>query len=439
MRRSLSTALAVVIAGVALFAAWKSGMWRRVESAGPQLPVALEIRAAAKASYSPTIRVNLTPAPVQQLKLRVQRACRVHPLGSDRVLHQLQPEMDVQIAATAAGFRIGKREVRAARLEITPEESPAIWVDKHKYRGTVRLFHRPGNKFIAVNAVPLEDYVASVVDGEMPAAFPDAARRAQAIAARTYALYQMSQADKDAQFDVFATTKSQKYLGAEYLDSSGRRLAGDSPSSRQAVADTAGMVCTYHGRLFCTYYSATCGGATVTGSHVFADAAPPLKSVPCNWCRDSDLYRWSTQIDVATASGHLKEYFAESSRPFDALASIAPRPTPAGATPSFDVSDGKNRYAISAAALRRRLPAGTLPSPLFSARVAGKQVVFEGRGHGHGVGVCQWGARGQALAGKNTLDILRYYYPGSQVVALKPAAGQRRAERDSSAAAVVTP
>ena len=79
---------------------------------------------------------------------------------------------------------------------------------------------------VVVNVVPLEDYVASVVDGEMPATFPEAARQAQAIVARTYVLYQIQTARVSPLFDVYATTRSQNYLGYQYRGRDGKRLCG---------------------------------------------------------------------------------------------------------------------------------------------------------------------------------------------------------------------
>src|SRR5690606_37508645 len=113
-----------------------------------------------------------------------------------------------------------------------------------KYRGTVRL-HRVGRaKLLAVNVLPLEDYVAAVVDAEMPAAFPIAARQAQAIVARTYAISCRREATHRL-FDVYASPRSQNYLGVVYRGTGGRLLAGETPAGRAAAEATAGIVCTH--------------------------------------------------------------------------------------------------------------------------------------------------------------------------------------------------
>jgi stage II sporulation protein D len=293
---------------------------------------------------------------------------------------------------------------------------------KSKYRGLIR-FHRvsPG-KLIAVNGVGLESYVSSVIDGEMPADFPDAARRSQAIVARTYALYQQRRSRKHPHFDLYATTRSQKYLGVEYRDRRGRLLAGESAQSRRLADETRGLVATYRGELFCTYYSAVCGGHTTQGKAVFADAAPPLKRVDCDWCRDARFFRWTASLSRSQLTKAVKRHLGTSKQPFGSITelSVAPgRSTQAGELAGtinqFQAVDEHRAYRLSAAQLRRWLPTGTLYSPRFTVSAKDDAFLFSGQGHGHGVGLCQWGARGMAQAGKTTMEILEHYYPGSEV------------------------
>ena len=233
----------------------------------------------------------------------------------------------IVVSPTSNGFRIAGREFAGAALEIEAEGPPAIWVDDHLYRGRVRCVRQGPRKMLVLNVVPLEDYIASVVDGEMPAAFPEAARQAQAIVARTYALFQM-QANRASQvFDVYATTRSQNYLGYQYRGRDGRRYAAESPSSRRAADETAGMVCLTEGKLFCTYYTAVCGGRTASGSDVFNDPAAPLESVACEWCHEADLYEWTRSLPGTQAAETVRRYFAaarKAVRRFDVDSSHRP-------------------------------------------------------------------------------------------------------------------
>ena len=89
-----------------------------------------------------------------------------------------------------------------------------------------------------------------------------------------------------------------------------------------------------------------------------------------------------------------------------------------GSISQFVISDGTQRPSVSGIELRERLPAGTLFSPHFRIKLEKDRVVFEGQGHGHGVGFCQWGAKGQAEAGRSSLEIIRHYYPGTEITDL---------------------
>jgi len=270
-----------------------------------------------------------------------------------------------------------------------------------------------------VNAIPLEDYIACVVDSEMPREFGVEARKAQAIVARSYALAQMQNANDLAFYDLHASTRSQKYNGRKYLSSDGRLLAGDSTESRQLAYETAGMVCTYQGKLFCTYYSAVCGGRTSVGNDFFSDAAPPHQSVPCEWCSDAPLHRWQSLRTNAEVQEKLRRYWTQQGTKFNTLTALQVGPTPhPGGVAQVSMSDGKQTLTLPATTLRRILGTTDLYSHHFQVEKQGTNWIFTGSGFGHGVGLCQWGARGMDHAGKNGLEILAQYYPGAEVVVL---------------------
>jgi len=367
------------------------------------------------ASQSPSIRINVTPGGDDSFQLAVTGAYSIRAMDSTRELFKGDGLPASKVEPTKNGLKIGRSSFAVTRLEVIPKTRPTIRVNGHLYRGVVRLFRRADGRVSAVNVLPVEEYLASVVDSEMPASFPDAARQAQAIVARTYALYQKAHADPASVYDLFASQRSQKYLGVEYTDASGRRLAGESESSRRAVADTRGIVCQHQGHLFCTYYSAACGGRTTNGSELFEDAAPILKSVPCEWCRESSYYRWSADVGKKNLLEELKDVKALST-----LVSIQQTAGPGGGVISrFRIGDGKQSLVVSGVELRDRLPVGILRSPHFSLALKKDVVRVEGRGHGHGVGFCQWGANGQARAGKSCFEIIRHYYPGVELVVVE--------------------
>jgi len=206
---------ALSLAALAL-AVW--GVWWL---AGPSSPVAersepLAVRSAALPlrfrEHDRTIRVGVTSDPDRSVALEISEPFKVVAIGGARSLMEGTRLAACTVTSTLKGLRFGKKDIAATRVEIIPTRSPAVWVDGHQYRGRMRLIRQGDGTVLAVNVLPMDDYLASVVDSEMPASFPEEARKAQAIVDRTYALYQMSQAGA-APLDLYASARSQRSLG----------------------------------------------------------------------------------------------------------------------------------------------------------------------------------------------------------------------------------
>jgi stage II sporulation protein D len=366
-------------------------------------------------TYNPIVRVSLTPTPLKEIPIKIDGPYRVIAPGSAKVLAFGKSLDETKVTATETTIAFGSSRLAISQIEIVPTKSPSIWVGKHQYRGSVRLLRQTDGRLLAINYLPLESYISSVVNSEMPATFSDAAREAQAIVARTYVLAHMK---GHPRFDVFATSRSQRYLGFQYKDRNGRRLAGESTNSRSIAKKTSGIVCTYKGKIFTTYYTAACGGHTIDGRSVFSDAVPVVKSVSCDWCRDADRYQWTSTMTKEAATNAIRTHLKKDRKTFGSVKSIKRSNRSKKSLSYYDVSDESNTYEIAGTTFRQALPYGTLNSPEFTAEVTKDEVQFLGHGHGHGVGLCQWGARGLGLAGRNSVQILQYYYPGSSVVRL---------------------
>jgi stage II sporulation protein D len=386
------------------------GEGRGAPEARLKVPVFPEL---ARYPREPEIRVALREQPVDSLTLEIDGPFRVRAIGKQAVLMRGARLASCRVTAEGQGLRIGGTKLATDALEIEVDQSPGIWVGEHEYRGRLRIYRRE-NRVLPVNALPLEQYIAGVVDSEMPAAFPREARRAQAIVARTYALYQHEQAPRGAVQDLYASTRSQKYQGFQYRGEKNRLLAGESESSREIAESTRGLVGLYDGGLFCTYYCAVCGGKTVEGSEIFKDAAPILASVTCEGCRDARLYRWEAEMTKRDAEAALRPLLGRGGKKLGTLKSLQPAQRAArGATAQYVLRDERQSFQVTGAALRQALGPKGLYSPNFDVQDRGQKLVFSGRGHGHGVGLCQWGARGMAQQGATAEQIFRHYYGGA--------------------------
>lgn len=291
------------------------------------------------------------------------------------------------------------------------------WSTGIEYPGSLRLSVDREGAMDVVNLVDVERYVACVVAWEVWPSFHTEAYRAQAIVARTYVLYQMDRR-RNAPFDLGATEGSQVYKGVR-RDGPGRRAV-------RAARDTRGIVCTWRDegrdRLFSTYYSAACGGVSQSAA-IFgeADDIPPLAGgVRCDYCRiaPGETYRWGpVQLSCQDVLSRLVERYAGLASLGDIMAIEVRERTPQGRPVRLRItgSTGQTHDMLSE---RFRLAVGSMEikSTDFDVRVVDGQVVFEhGRGFGHGLGLCQWGTQGQALAGRWAGEILRFYYPGSRL------------------------
>lgn len=300
------------------------------------------------------------------------------------------------------------------RIAISREDE---WTGDVEYWGSLRVNVAEDGDIDVVNHVDVEQYVACVVAQEVWPGFEREAYRAQAIAARTYVLYQMGRR-RNAAFDVSATEGSQVYKGIR-RDEPGRRAA-------EAAKYTRGIVCTWRDRgedkLFSTYYNAVCGGVSQSAA-IFgkADDIPPLAGgVRCDYCKIArgDTYRWGpVRLSRQEVLGRLMVRYPELAALGDIAAIKVIERAPGGRPVRMRITGSTGRiHDMLAERFRLAIGSMVVKSTDFDIRVTDGDVLFEhGRGFGHGLGLCQWGMQGQALAGKRAGEILRFYYPGSRL------------------------
>lgn len=363
------------------------------------------------------VRVNVTPDSSAAVEIEVRGPFEIrdaaHP---ERVLDSGEALESATLRTTSEGWSHGKRHWTAKEIELQPRGSALIRLGSHEYSGAVRFIHALDDRWQAINHLPLEEYLASVVDSEMPLEFGLEARKAQAVVARTYVVHRcLAEARQTRVFDVWGDTRSQKYQGVRYRKGDGRWLAGTSPSSRQAVRETQGIVCRYEGEVFCTYYTAACGGRTYHGRELFPDAAEPVRSVACPGCVDAPLFRWDRRVDRRTVESRILSLASSRKSGLKSISQIRRKPRPVGSLPSYILADGRREITLNGWEFRRILGSDLLPSPEFEVTWNDQSCLVHGAGHGHGVGLCQWGARGLARKGMSYRDILAHYYPDVEI------------------------
>lgn len=267
------------------------------------------------------------------------------------------------------------------------------------YRGT---FVRDADGAI-VSTVPLEAYLYSVVPREMPPSWPAAALAAQAVCARTYVLQRSS---PRRSYDLVPSEADQVYGGVE----------SETPAARAAVDGTARSVLRFGDGFAEALYSSCCGGHTESSSDAWGSAPVPyLGGLVCPYCTASPNYRWQREVQLSA----IASAFASELAPYGALREVHPGPADAsGRLRTVELRAERGSAFVKGTLFRMRVGPRVIPSLLVTKLApaeAPEHVRIEGGGLGHGIGLCQWGARGMALEGASSGSILRFYFPGTTI------------------------
>ena len=287
-----------------------------------------------------------------------------------------------------------------------------------QYRGGLEIQETDDGGLRVINEVDVESYVAGVVACEVVSHFQQTTLEAQAIAARGYVLFAMSRAAQ-RDYDVRASEGDQVYRGIAH-SAIGRR-------SRQAVNRTRGLVlaeATPRGpRIFPTYYASACGGHTQSVGAVQPGPVPePLAGgVACDYCRIAprNVYRWGPrELSGKMLLKRLAQRY-KTARKWRSIASVSVTAREPGGHITQVLVTGDNGDKLVLGGERFRLAVGSrvMRSTNCTLKFDGRSILLtDGKGFGHGLGMCQWGAEGQARQGRTAGQILAFYYPGSRLV-----------------------
>jgi len=358
--------------------------------------------AAGAESDVPAVRV-LVLENQRSASLTVKGPYRVRLLPSLQVIQQGPSLSPTPVAPTAAGIRFGSREWAARGVRVEQQGQRDLFVNDSRFRGSMDLLvSQPGRQLYAINRLEIEGYLYGVLHHEVSAWWPMEALKAQAVAARTYALYQ-ARASARAEYDLKSSTSSQVYGG-----STTERFRTTS-----AVDATAGQVLTYQGKIFPAYFHATCAGLTAAADELWKISLKPIGGgVRCGFCRVSPHYQWTARVPLS----EIEEKLAHNGRPIGQLLKIELLTrTPSYRVGSLRLTGTGGEVVIAAKDFRVWIGGDRMRSTSFTVRVADDSAEFHGRGWGHGVGLCQWGALGQSLLGRKYAEILRFYYRDSEI------------------------
>jgi len=267
--------------------------------------------------------------------------------------------------------------------------------------GGVTDLVRRGKGFLVINRVDIEEYVKGVVPAEVSSTWHPEMLKAQAVAARTYALYQqMLSATRE--YDVAATVQDQVYRGKQGVDAGILR----------AVDETRGLVVTYQDAPIYAAFSSTAAGLTEDAMTVWSKEYPYLKGVECPFDLMSPYYQWKSSFKIDALEQNLRQQgFSVGT-----IATMTPLSlSRGGRVATLRILHSGGELILRGEELRKAVGYTIIPSTQFAIESIGQEVVLSGFGAGHAVGMCQWGAKELAELGYPFSTILRYYYPGTEL------------------------
>src|SRR5258708_5614765 len=313
----------------------------------------------------------------------------------------------LRIKGGRQGMLIGQKPVTGPLLISPVEPETYLTVNGRAYRGSFLVRFRGNGTVDVIEQVDLEKYLNGVLPREVGVDWPVESLKVQAVISRTYVVANLRKSTGKA-YDVSSDVFSQVYGG----------LQDENPATTQAVEDTRGEILVDNqGIPVLTFFHSSCGGRTESPQYVWQEIKNPpnyLESVRDTYCKDDPFYTWNYEIGADALQRRLR-HAGYKVGPIKNL-SIG-KTSPSGRAWTLVVESTKSKKEIPGNSFRLAVGPDVMRSTLLTTvKKRGKVFHFEGHGWGHGVGLCQWGARGRALAGETYQKIIDIYYPTVRLV-----------------------
>lgn len=310
----------------------------------------------------------------------------------------------LRIRILQQSFVIHDQRYKTKKILIKPSSGNVLVYNGKPYKGSFLLI-LSDQKTILINRVPLEEYVIAVVQSESWPGWPVEVNKAFAIASRTYVASMIKRARaQKLLYDVRDDNNHQRY-----------NLYGRPISTHvyEAVKSTQGLFLFYNNEPIIAMFDACCGG--VIPAHIqdfnFEKAPYLARTYPCTFCKECRSYAWKVEHDKA----ELERLFQKANLPARSVKSmLVTHKDKAGIVLNVEVKDAQNKqHSIAGKRLYSLLD--TVKSFAYGISMKSGKFVFSGKGLGHHLGMCQWGARQMVKEGYSYKQILSFYYPGARL------------------------
>lgn len=352
---------------------------------------------------NPIVRVQVLDNR-DHITLVIKGSYKLYSVASDKLLTGGYI-LHTKVRGSEQGIMFGARELKLSKIRVTVPDGSFIYIDGRSFRGAIDIIRKDNLKLMAINRIRLEEYLYGVLYNEVSHRWPIEAIKAQAVVARTFALYQLRQ-NKLQDFDLTNDIYSQVYSGA----------TSERWATTRAVKLTKGQLLAYNGDIFPAYYHATCGGYTEDASNLWNIDLPCLKGVECQYCKHSPHYKWTKSIPLSELE---KKLNGAAYKVGNISSVIVLSKNKSGRAEKLEIKDNAGVSCIlTGKEFRQMLGPNEVRSTMFEPSIKNNSLILNGTGWGHGVGMCQWGAEGMAERAKKYGQILEYYYPGTEITTI---------------------
>ncbi|MCP4498984.1 MAG: SpoIID/LytB domain-containing protein [Deltaproteobacteria bacterium] len=307
----------------------------------------------------------------------------------------------VVLAPSSKGILLRGKEIENQIVHVKSRGTVSLrGHDYHNHLEVSWRSYRGRPELLVVHPLPLETYVLGVVSSELPRTWPLEALKAQAIAARTYAIWQKYRR-LELPYHMQSSVLDQVYHGAQR----------EHKDARRAVAETYGQVMTFKRRPVQAYFHAACGDRTESAKEGWGTSLPYLPGSKCGFCKKANRYAWKAKFSRKQVNQKFRKVLGEDIRDMKVLSR-----SKSGRIKSVRLTGKSRKKVVKGSDVRRLLGYTAMWSTkVLSFKFSTAGLRIEGRGAGHGVGMCQWGAKGMAEKKMTVYAILELYYPGAKL------------------------
>ncbi len=287
-------------------------------------------------------------------------------------------------------------------LEFAPVNGYIKLADK-EYQGSI-LILKSDNKFQIINKVELEDYIYSVLKTESWPGWPLEINKVLAIAIRSYAIAKFLESKNKLNYHIKNTNKHQTYTGVHNCH-----------VLREATEQTKGIILAHKNKPILAMFDICCGGVIPAHMHnINFEHAPYLKRKKiCNFCQSYKHYSWENSFNRSELEEILKKEIPQIK---NLKRIIITKKDKAGIVKQLSVNDKKNSFQLNSKKFYSLLK---IKSHCYTFIHRPQKIIIKGKGFGHHLGICQWGARKMVEEGWDHKSILEFYYPGANFMKLK--------------------